>query len=223
MIEELLELFYKYGPVGLFVVALLSNAIPYSTIPYLILVAPILSVYKGKELLISIMSLALGAAVGKVVIYMVGRGLASIGRIEKALTGLRSLTSVHKHATFIVVFLAAALPIPDDVFYIPVGISKYSLTLFFIAVLLGKMIITYLAALYGRALRFLLQEVVGVPISVQIPLMIAVTTLVVLVINSIDWEGVNNTYREKGVLKAFNYMVSSIPSGLKKILKRIHH
>lgn len=223
MIEGILEWVYRYGPVGLFVIALVSNAIPYSTIPYLVIVAPILSVYSGRELLASVMALAFGAAIGKIVVYMVGRGLASIGRIGRALTGLRSLAKMHKHATFALVFVAAALPIPDDVFYIPVGISRYSITMFFVAVLLGKIVITYLAALYGRALRFLLEEVAGMPSTVQIPAMIAITLVIVLIGNSIDWEGVNATYENKGALKAISYMLTSIPSGLKKTLKRSFH
>lgn len=219
MFEHLAEQVYRYGPAGLFLVAFISNAIPYSTVPYLVLIAPLLGVYRGRDLLVSILALALGATLGKVVVYFVGRGLASINKIGKALSGLRTLTRMHKHATFIVVFTAAALPIPDDVFYIPVGMSRYNVTPFIIAVLLGKLIITTLAALYGRAVRYILEEVAGVPTSIQVPLMVAITLTVALVANSIDWEGVSTVYKKKGVVKAFEYMIESIPGGIKKTFK----
>lgn len=214
------ELVHVYGMVGLFLFAFISNAIPYSTIPYLIIIAPIMARYKDLDLTVAIVSLALGATLGKLIIYLIGRGIASISRIQRAFSGLRNLTTAYSGATFLVVFLAAASPIPDDVFYIPVGLSKYNLILFFIAVLLGKTIITALTALYGVAFRFLFEELVGLPQTIYIPLMVIATLILVVIGNSIDWEGVSVVYRERGFIEALEYMVRSIPTGIKKSFRQ---
>ena len=216
MIEWVLK---AYGHLGLFIVALISNAIPYSTIPYLIIVAPLLSSLRGADFVLAALSLALGATLGKVLVYLIGRGLTRIGRVNRALHGLKDLASSHSRALFIMVFLAAATPIPDDVLYIPMGLSEYSILLFATAVFLGKVVITLLAALYGVALKFFIEEVANVPSAVQIPLMIAITMILVVVSNSIDWVGVRDVYREKGLVHAFAHLLASIPKGVKKMFK----
>ncbi|MEM1878447.1 MAG: VTT domain-containing protein, partial [Desulfurococcaceae archaeon] len=105
------------------------------------MLAPLIANYRGSELALVIMSLALGATLGKLVVYLVGRGVSSINKVQRVFRGMKSLTVTYSRSTFmsrvtfLIVFLAAALPIPDDVVYIPVGLSKYSLPLFFIAVL----------------------------------------------------------------------------------------
>ena len=216
MIEWVLK---AYGHLGLFIVALISNAIPYSTIPYLIIVAPLLSSLRGADFVLAALSLALGATLGKVLVYLIGRGLTRIGRVNRALRGLKGLASSHSRALFIMVFLAAATPIPDDVLYIPMGLSEYSILLFATAVFLGKVVITLLAALYGVALKLFIEEVANVPSAVQIPLMIAITMILVVVSNSIDWVGVRDVYREKGLVHAFAHLLASIPKGVKKMFK----
>lgn len=216
----IIDILYRYGFVGLFLLAFISNAIPYLTIPYLIFVAPILSMYRGIELIVSIIALSLGAALGKVVVYFIGRGLASISKIGRRLESLHFFTSTYEKAVFLMVLAVAALPIPDDVFYIPVGLSRYSTLLFFIAVLLGKTIVTTLAAVYGVAMRFLL-ELTGMPLIVQVPLMVLVTLIITVIINNVNWQEAITIYQQKGVLEASRYILLSILVAVKALVKRI--
>lgn len=219
---EFTEFMHTYGLIGLFLFAFISNAIPYSTVPYLVVLAPLIANYRGSELALVIMSLALGATLGKLVVYLVGRGVSSINKVQRVFSGMRSLTVTYSRSTFmsrvtfLIVFLAAALPIPDDVVYIPVGLSKYSLPLFFIAVLLGKIIITLLAALYGVAFRFFIEDVAGLPPVVYAPLMLLITVSLILAGNRVNWENLIEVYNKEGFLTAIKYMITCILHNTKK-------
>jgi len=73
LFEQLGELIYVYGPLGVFLVSFLGNVIPYSTIPYLIFVVQY-GVAIGNPLIrIGIAVLGgLGAALGKVIVLLIG-------------------------------------------------------------------------------------------------------------------------------------------------------
>ncbi|MEM2025009.1 MAG: VTT domain-containing protein, partial [Desulfurococcaceae archaeon] len=130
------------GYLGLLLIAFVSNAVPFSTIPYLVFLAPILAKQHGMEQIYAILVLALGASLGKLIVYVIARSISKIGRVSRSIHNLVNFTHMFKKATFLTVFLVAALPIPDDVFYIPIGISKYNIPLFFVALLLGKIVVT---------------------------------------------------------------------------------
>jgi len=78
MIGELL----RKGIIGLFVLAFVSNAIPYMSVPYLVVVAPLFAMMQSTELTMSIIMLALGASLGKLVVYGVSRGVGGIKRVR---------------------------------------------------------------------------------------------------------------------------------------------
>lgn len=204
-----IEFFMSLGYVGLFLLALVSNAIPYSTIPYLIFVAPLLSKLRGTSLLLAILVLAGGATAGKVVVYAIGRSVSKIKAIDNFMSGLIAFAQRHEKSIFIVVFMVAALPLPDDVFYIPIGTSRYNLVLFTIALFAGKLVITFLTAIYGIALGHILEGYVGLPPIVTIPLMITVTVALVIIMGKMDWKGVERTYLEKGVLPTLIFIAKS--------------
>lgn len=185
------------GYFGMFLIALISNAIPYSTIPYLAIIAPILAKLNGFELIYAIIALSMGASLGKIFVYSIGRGISKIGFIDKLFKNMYVFTHRYKKVTFITVFLVASLPIPDDVFYIPIGASKYNVLLFFIALLIGKTIVTILTALYGRVLGWLLEETANLPPVIYVPLMIVITILITLVINRIDWFKLGKIYERE--------------------------
>jgi membrane protein DedA with SNARE-associated domain len=204
MIGELL----RKGIIGLFVLAFVSNAIPYMSVPYLVVVAPLFAMMQSTELTMSIIMLALGASLGKLVVYGVSRGVGGIKRVRLGLKGLAVAVNTYKKATFLAIFLAAATPMPDDVIYIPVGISKYNVLFFFIATFLGKFIITSLTAIYGITAARVLEEI-GVPEWIYIPSTIVLTILIILIINKINWVEVGKVYEEGGLSKALIYIIKS--------------
>ncbi|MEM1612250.1 MAG: VTT domain-containing protein [Desulfurococcaceae archaeon] len=204
-----IELFVGLGYVGLFLLAFLSNSIPYSTIPYLVFVAPLLSRLRGLPLIIAIIALAAGATAGKLVIYAVGRSISSVKTVRNFIRGFSYFARKHEKVTFITVFLIAALPIPDDIFYIPIGASGYNVMQFTIALFTGKLIITLLTAVYGFILSYLLEGVTELPMVVSIPIMIVITAVLMVAFGKVDWAGVEKAYYEKGILPAFAYVVMS--------------
>lgn len=210
-ISTLMPYFRELGALGLFLLALVSNAIPYSTIPYLVVIASsILARLRGLDLLIAILTLSAGATMGKLVVYFIGRSLGRIEKIKNFTWSSTKFFSKHKKSVFTLIFLVAALPLPDDVFYIPIATARYSIIYFTIALFLGKLVITILTALYGISLGFLLEETAKLPVYISIPVMIAVTIVLTILVNKIDWAGVENTYIEKGALHAFIYLLKSI-------------
>jgi membrane protein DedA with SNARE-associated domain len=178
------------------------------TVPYLIIIAPFLARMRGLELVSSIFALALGATLGKLVVYGISRSLRRVHRVKLKLSGLTQALNTYKKATFTAIFLAAALPVPDDVVYIPAGISGYSAIYFFTALLLGKLVITALTAVYGAAVVYVIEES-GVQDWVYVLAMSALTLLAIYIINKINWSEVNRLHEEKGVKSAIIYTVYS--------------
>lgn len=207
MITEVLG---RYDFIGLLVLALLSNAIPYSTIPYLVFIAPLLSQLRGSSLALAVLALTLGATLGKIVVYLIGRSLLKVRKVKTYVGSVTGFINKHKKSVFIMVFLVTALPLPDDVFIIPIGSSKYSLLYFTVALFLGKLIITSLTALYGVFVAYVLEGVIGLPAVVNIPLMMLITGVIMIVIGKIDWITVEKTYDEKGSFAALVYIIRSI-------------
>ena len=116
-----------------------------------------------------------GAAFGELVAYYVGRGGKKLVRkqehhklLEKAKVWLE------KRGAFPVIVLFAATPLPDDVIGILCGLIKYDIKKFFVATLIGKIVLTtalawagfygmeaVLQILEGRDLPILLLTVAG--------------------------------------------------------------
>jgi membrane protein DedA with SNARE-associated domain len=216
VIRELLE----SSITRLFGLAFISNCIPYMTIPYLVVIAPYLARIRGVELVVSILALALGATLGKLVVYGVSRGISHVSKIRIRLRGLTQAVDTYRKATFLAVFLAAASPIPDDVVYIPVGISGYSVAYFFMALFLGKLVITILTVIYGAVVVRILEKV-EVGDYVYVLTMITLTLIAIYITNKINWNEVNRVHREKGVKSAIIYIVGSVKNIVTSAILRI--
>ncbi|MEM4522719.1 MAG: VTT domain-containing protein, partial [Nitrososphaeria archaeon] len=147
ILQILTELIKVYGYIGILIVSLISNSIPYVSLPYLALLV-FMAPFIGSPL-ISVLVSAFGETIGKVIILFLGRGFRTI-LSEKTKENLQFFNNLFKKWSFIAVFLFAALPLPDDVLYIPLGVSGYRLLPYFIAVFAGKIIVTGLAILFGK-------------------------------------------------------------------------
>jgi len=151
-LQWLIQLLMSYGYVGVFAISLLGNLLIFVPIPYLLLILGL-----GASLdpvLVGIVG-GFGATVGKIVSYTIGaagRKFLSQQRRErldyaKALIGRYGALAI---------FFFAASPLPDDVLYIPLGMMRYNLILFFISCLLGKIVLTSFVAAFGRGLSSLI-------------------------------------------------------------------
>lgn len=209
-LQAIIEYLIQYGYIGLFILALVSNAIPYSTIPYLFFVVPILAKARDISLLTMIISLTAGATIGKLIVFLFGRFLLRIEKVKKILGKAPDFIRRHKTSVFMTVFLVAALPIPDDVFYIPIGSSNYNILYFATALFLGKLVITTLAAIYGVVAVYVLEEAIGLEPLFSVPLLIVLTALLMIIIGKVDWGEVDDIYYRKGAFHALIYVIVSI-------------
>jgi len=77
---------------------------------------------------------------------------------EKTRKRMRPFERLVKRYGAAAAFVAAATPIPDDLIYVPLGLSRYNPKRFFIATLTGKIVLSYSIVLISHSLGFSLIE-----------------------------------------------------------------
>ncbi len=195
-----LSIIHKFASLGLSFIALisfLSNCIPYLTIPYLAFIFIYVSSTHANTLLTTatIVVSSAFAALGKVVVYYIGRGVGRIMFKNVNREVIELFNRLMDKGIFLAIFLFAASPLPDDVLYIPVGVLKYSPIKFFIACFMGKIVITSIVALSGEFINFVMSPVYATILS------IVVTIIVLLLMRKIDWETLVKNLIEKGIFR----------------------
>ena len=213
LISAIIEVFK--GPLGVFLVSLVSNSIPFVSIPYLGIVAGYALVNRAPlaEAILVLIS-GLGATIGKLVIYLMGKAARS-GLSEKTKKNVELLSRLAKRSTFLAIFLLAATPVPDDILYIPLGIMKYPLLPYFIAILLGKLIITSAVVVYTSYISYF--TVVDL---YTVPIWVVLTIALIYVIIKTDWYHVINEVSTYGVKGAMVRLLHYVTHQLKiKLIK----
>lgn len=81
---------------------------------------------------------------------------------------------------FLLLFTVASTPIPDDPVVIPLGLTKYSPTKFFIAYFSGKLIITLIGAFVGYWSGQILSEWFTTEITIALAITLTVVFTVIL-------------------------------------------
>ncbi len=223
-LAELFNVFLEtYGVFGVFIVSFLGNAIPYSTVPYLFFIIVYSALIQNTIIKIGIViSGGIGAALGKLVVYYIGRATRKV-LSEKTKKNIELFTKIADKGIFITVFLFAALPLPDDVIYVPLGITGYNVIKYFIALVTGKIVITGLAVFFGESLKYLFIDSEGMPWHIYIPVLIALTILLTIIIMKIDWVKVTEIGSEKGVVPAIIYLLKEVVKALLSIAKIFMH
>ncbi|MCE4608997.1 MAG: VTT domain-containing protein [Desulfurococcales archaeon] len=196
----------KYGPPGLFLMAFITNLIPGFPALYLTFVGAYGAlVHDPIKQLIVVISAGVGAGLGKVVVFYTSNVLAGKSEtIRRKRDEYTWVINESKRGVFLLVLLFASLPLPDDVLYIPLGISGFNPIWFATAVIIGKILLTALVLFLGMTYWELLEKYFGSE-TANGPLAlvgIAVGTIIVTgIIFSIDWKRIYLTYKEKGILR----------------------
>jgi membrane protein DedA with SNARE-associated domain len=123
---------------------------------------------------------ALGAAFAKLIMYgitfFVGKHLG-----QKRRQRLDAHSAKVRRWAFLLLFVAAATPIPDEPVVIPLGLMKYNLGKFFAAFFLGKLVITIAGAALGTWSLDVFSGVLGrtglIVLSIVLTLVITVVML----------------------------------------------
>jgi len=146
MLTELFSLLKPYGYLGAFLINLIASSTIIFPLPAAAFVFALGSVLN--PLLIGLVS-GLGAAIGEFTGYGIGVGSRKIikRKWKKQIDETQKLFA--KYGGFFIIFIFAATPLPDDIVGIVGGIFRYPIKKYFLAVLLGKIVLNVIIAYAG--------------------------------------------------------------------------
>ena len=189
---ELFPFTPEVGYLGLTIVSFFGSLIPFVPIPSFVLLAT-MAVGDQFDIHVLALSAALAATVAKQIIFYASYGGRKIIS-EKTKKRMKPFQKLVKRYGGSAAFVAAATPIPDDLVYIPLGLAKYNPKRFFVATLLGKIILYYVIVLISHytglsLLEPMLQDIED-PLLVYIGIIIfsVVMTVVVILLLRLNWE-----------------------------------
>ena len=189
---ELFPFTPEVGYLGLTIVSFFGSLVPFVPIPSFVL---LVTMAVGTQYDIHVLALigAFAATAAKQIIFYASYGGRRIIS-EKTKKRMKPFQKLVKRYGATAAFVAAATPIPDDIVYIPLGLSKYSPKKFFIATLLGKLVLCYILVLISHYMGLSILEPVleniddPSPVYIGIIIFAAVMTVVVILVLRLDWE-----------------------------------
>ena len=189
---ELFPFTPEVGYLGLAIVSFFGSLIPFVPIPSFVLVAT-MAVGDQFDIHILVIIAALTSTAAKQIIFYVSYGGRKIIS-EKTKKRMKPFQKLVKRYGGTAAFVAAATPIPDDIIYIPLGLSKYSPKKFFVATLLGKLVLCYILVLISHYMGLSILEPIladindPLPVYAGIIIFAAAMTAVVILTLRLDWE-----------------------------------
>ena len=189
---ELFPFTPEVGYLGLTIVSFFGSLIPFVPIPSFVLVAT-MAVGEQFDIHALVLIAAFTATAAKQIIFYLSYGGRKIIS-EKTKKRMMPFQKLVKRYGGSAAFVAAATPIPDDLVYIPLGLAKYNPKRFFVATLLGKIVLYYAIVLISHYMGLSLLEPIlqdiqdPLPVYIGIVILgIAMTTVVILLLR-LNWE-----------------------------------
>ena len=189
---ELFPFTPEVGYLGLAIVSFFGSLIPFVPIPSFVLVAT-MAVGDQFDIHILVIIAALTSTAAKQIIFYVSYGGRKIIS-EKTKKRMKPFQKLVKRYGGSAAFFAAATPIPDDLVYIPLGLAKYNPKRFFIATLLGKVVLYYVIVLISHYMGLSLLEPILQDIQDPLPIYVGIIalgvamTVIVILLLRLDWE-----------------------------------
>ena len=188
---ELFPFTPEVGYLGLTIVSFFGSLVPFVPVPSFLLLA---TMAVGTQFDIHILALiaAFTATAAKQIIFYISYGGRKIIS-EKTKKRMEPFQKLVKRYGGTAAFVAAATPIPDDIVYIPLGLAKYNPRKFFVATLLGKLVLCYVVVLISHymglsVLEPILEEIKDpLPVYVGIIILGAIMTITVILLLRLDW------------------------------------
>jgi len=189
---ELFPFTPEVGYLGLTIVSFLGSLVPFVPIPSFILVA---TMAVGDQFDIHALALiaAITSTVAKQIIFYVSYGGRKIIS-EKTKKRMKPFQKLVKRYGGSAAFVAAATPIPDDLVYIPLGLAKYNPKRFFIATLLGKLVLFYVIVLISHYMGLSLLEPILQDIEDPMPVYVGIVafaiamSIIIILLLRLNWE-----------------------------------
>ena len=189
---ELFPFTPEVGYLGLAIVSFFGSLIPFVPIPSFVLVAT-MAVGEQFDIHVLVMIAALTSTAAKQIIFYISYGGRKIIS-EKTLKRMKPFQKLVKRYGGSAAFVAAATPIPDDLVYIPLGLAKYNPKRFFVATLLGKIVLYYVIVLISHYMGLSLLEPILQDIEDPLPVYIGIIilglamTITVILLLRLNWE-----------------------------------
>jgi len=192
-------------------VSLFGNIIPVIPIPYLIIVITIVTTFPQLGIVQVAAVSALGAATGKFVSYGLGYGVREA--MAQSRVRFDSLRRLLGGSVFLVAFIFAATPLPDDVAYIPMGIMKYSPIKTYISLYTGKFILTLFVLYSARRSEEVINSALGGGIVGSAPSVVVIIALSYQMMR-VDWERVLVQTQKR------SFLMRVLKSGWRRLTRR---
>jgi membrane protein DedA with SNARE-associated domain len=179
------------GYLGLLIVSFVGSAVVFIPAPFFVLLAAMSIDPKFDPHLLVLISAA-GATGGKMIIFYgsyYGRKILA----DETKRRMRPLQKLVSRYGWIAAFVAAATPVPDDLVYIPLGLSKYKPIKFLAATFAGKIVlsemIVWVAKAFGISFVLPFLETIPDPTIFYVSLAIfgGVLTVIIIYTLRIDW------------------------------------
>jgi len=189
---ELFPFTPEVGYLGLAIVSFFGSLIPFVPIPSFVLVAT-MAVGEQFDIHVLVIVAALTATAAKQIIFYISYGGRKIIS-EKTKKRMKPFQKLVKRYGGSAAFVAAATPIPDDLVYIPLGLAKYNPKRFFVATLLGKIVLYYVIVLISHYMGLSLLEPILQDIEDPLPVYIGIIilglamTITVILLLRLNWE-----------------------------------
>ena len=188
---ELFPFTPEVGYLGLTIVSFFGSLIPFVPIPSFVLVAT-MAVGEQFDIHVLVLIAAITSTAAKQIIFYASYGGRKIIS-EKTKKRMKPFQKLVKRYGGSAAFVAAATPIPDDLVYIPLGLAKYNPKRFFVATLLGKIVLYYVIVLISHYMGLSLLEPILQDIQDPLPVYIGIVILgiamtsVVILLLRLDW------------------------------------
>ena len=189
---ELFPFTPEVGYLGLAIVSFFGSLIPFVPIPSFVLVAT-MAVGEQFDIHVLVIIAALTSTAAKQIIFYISYGGRKIIS-EKTKKRMKPFQKLVKRYGGSAAFVAAATPIPDDLVYIPLGLAKYNPKRFFVATLLGKIVLYYAIVLISHYMGLSLLEPILQNIEDPLPVYIGIIilglamTITVILLLRLNWE-----------------------------------
>ena len=189
---ELFPFTPEVGYLGLAIVSFFGSLIPFVPIPSFVLVAT-MAVGEQFDIHVLVLIAALTSTAAKQIIFYISYGGRKIIS-EKTKKRMKPFQKLVKRYGGSAAFVAAATPIPDDLVYIPLGLAKYNPKRFFVATLLGKIVLYYVIVLISHYMGLSLLEPILQDIEDPLPVYIGIIilglamTITVILLLRLNWE-----------------------------------
>ena len=197
--EWLKSIAIQYQFLGVFFISFIGSLSIVFPIPYTIVILFLGS--QGWNPFLLAIAGGLGSALGEFSGYALGYyGARFISKERRR--KMNFFVKIFDRYGPITVFLFALTPLPDDLLFIPLGILRYKFWKTFIPCLIGKFLMCFTLAYFGRLFENLARLIFGEEGSwIGITITIVALLVIVYILLKVDWEKIFEKYAGKRGLR----------------------